>query len=321
MNRVRVRTPARLHFGLFGWGPHTARQFGGVGLMVDEPGLEVLVEPSRHWGASGPLAPRALAIARGVAERLRDDGREAGPVRITTLRAPEAHRGLGVGTQLSLAVARVLTELAGTHDVPVTDLARMTSRGRRSGIGIHGFAHGGLIVDGGRGTSLDVPTLLFHQACPRDWHVLIVVPESEPGLHGPDEIGAFESLPPLCPESSGRICRLVLLGLLPAVIENDLDAFGRALSEIQEVVGSAFAPVQGGRFANPHSGALVARMRALGLTGVGQSSWGPTLYGLSDRDERHREAIRSTLASEFGLPADRILWTHANDSGATCLID
>ena len=40
MTRCRLRTPSRLHFGLFGWGPEARRQFGGVGLMVDDPGLE-----------------------------------------------------------------------------------------------------------------------------------------------------------------------------------------------------------------------------------------------------------------------------------------
>ena len=120
MSRIRIITPSRLHFGLFGWGPDTPRQFGGVGLMVDDPGLEIIVEPSERWEATGPLADRALSLAHDVAERLAPEGHETGPMRIRIVRAPDAHVGLGVGTQLSLAVARALTALVGLPQSPST---------------------------------------------------------------------------------------------------------------------------------------------------------------------------------------------------------
>ena len=41
---LRILTPSRLHFGLLGWGPQAPRQFGGVGLMVERPGLEIVAE-------------------------------------------------------------------------------------------------------------------------------------------------------------------------------------------------------------------------------------------------------------------------------------
>ena len=45
-HRLYVRTPSRLHFGLLGWGPEVARQFGGIGLMIDSPGIELIAEPA-----------------------------------------------------------------------------------------------------------------------------------------------------------------------------------------------------------------------------------------------------------------------------------
>ncbi len=39
--RIRIRTASRLHFGLLGWGPEARRQFGGIGLMIDSPGIEL----------------------------------------------------------------------------------------------------------------------------------------------------------------------------------------------------------------------------------------------------------------------------------------
>jgi beta-RFAP synthase len=287
--------------------------------MVDDPGLEVLVERSSHWEASGPLGGRALGIAMEVGRYLETDGHPIGPLRLTTLHTPEAHVGLGVGTQLSLAVARGLTALAGRSDVPVETLARLTGRGRRSGIGIHGFGEGGLIVDGGRRAGQDVPTRLLRYAFPPEWSVLLVVPERATGLFGLEESQAFETIPPVAGGPTDRLCGLVLLGLLPALVESDLDRFGEALTEIQEVVGGTFSSVQGGRFASPKSESLVARMKALGLTGIGQSSWGPTLYALSRDDEDSRHLIRETLRLEYRLPEDRILWTRASTTGAECV--
>ncbi len=250
MTRVRVQTPSRLHFGLLGWGSHAARQFGGVGLMVEKPGVEIVVEPADHWVATGPLGERSLEVAMGIARRFEAQGVQIGPCRITNLSLPEAHVGLGVGTQLSLAVARALTELAGRHQQPVETLAQLTGRGRRSGIGIHGFAEGGLIVDAGRRRENDLPTKLMRLEFPRNWSILMIVPEQSSGMHGEEEIKAFRSLSSMPETLSDQLCRLLLLGLLPAVIETDLQSFGSSLKEIQQIVGKPFAP-GAGRVASP----------------------------------------------------------------------
>ena len=94
------------------------------------------------------------------------------PARISVQSAPEEHVGLGVGTQLSLAVARAVLELAGLPDPGPAELARLTGRGARSGIGLHGFQHGGLIVDGGRKREGAVPPLLARASFPDDWQIL-----------------------------------------------------------------------------------------------------------------------------------------------------
>ncbi|MCA1685055.1 MAG: beta-RFAP synthase [Planctomycetia bacterium] len=317
MTRVTVRTPSRLHFGLLGWGGNAPRQFGGVGLMVEAPGLELAVETAPRWEASGPLSERTLQIARDVASRLEKHGTSVNPVRLVNRNVPDAHVGLGVGTQLSLAVARALTELAGLRATPVSTLARLTGRGRRSGIGIHGFAEGGLIVDAGRRGDQDVPTRLVGIPFPREWWVLIVQPGQVQGLHGPEELKAFRTLPSMPERTSERLCRLVMLGLLPAVLEGDLKEFGVSLGEIQWIVGAAFAPVQGGCYRNPRVEMLSRSMNRLGLHGVGQSSWGPTLYGFSQGDPTERERHRRSLIREFEMQPEKLIWTNACNTGAT----
>ena len=318
MIRLRVQTPSRLHFGLLAWNPRSTRQFGGVGLMIEGPGLRLTAEPSSIWSADGPLADRALRVAGVVADRLEAEGPRPSPIRFRIERAAPEHVGLGTGTQLGLAVARAIAELSGRPGLPAATLASLSGRGLRSGIGLHGFDGGGLIVDGGRRAPVDAtpPPLLARLAFPPEWSVLVVVPEVGPGLHGPGEVRAFDQLPPFPEALTDRLCRLVLLGLLPAVLERDIDAFGEALAELQAQVGRGFAPAQGGIFGRPELGPIVEGLRDEGLKGVGQSSWGPTLYAFSPEPADRRSTILDRVRARFDLPPDAITWTSASPDGA-----
>ncbi len=316
MTRIRIQTPSRLHFGLLAWGPQSTRQFGGVGLMVEAPSLELSAECARQWHAEGPLAGRALEVATGIAARLSAAGVDPTPCQIRIEQAPAEHVGLGVGTQLSLAVTRALFAVAELPDPSIEELSALTGRGQRSGIGLHGFAHGGLIVDGGRRGPEAAPPLLCRVAFPADWAVLVVQPLGSLGLHGSDELRAFADLPPIADRVTERLCRLVLLGLLPAVQERDLESFGAALTELQQQVGQCFATAQGGIYARPELEAIVADLRAQGLHGVGQSSWGPTLYAFSTRPAAERQTILEQTQARFNLAADALFWTSASPAGS-----
>jgi predicted sugar kinase len=78
------------------------------------------------------------------------------------------------------------------------------------------------------------------------------------------------------------------MALLPALADADLGGCGRGLSEVQEITGRWFASVQGGTFAPGASGELVRRLGEWGASGVGQSSWGPAVYGIVEGDEAMR---------------------------------
>jgi beta-RFAP synthase len=315
-SRICIQTPSRLHFGLLAWGPDTPRQFGGVGLMIDAPGLILSAESAMDWSAEGPLAQRALEISARIAERLSAAGTRLKPCHLFVEHAPAEHVGLGVGTQISLAVASALFAASGLELPSLEEAAFLTGRGLRSGIGLHGFAHGGLIVDGGRRSPDAVPPLLARVAFPPDWAVLVVQPGGGAGLHGGAELRAFDSLPPIDDDVTDRLCRLVLLGLLPAVQEHDLASFGAALTELQQQVGQCFAAVQGGIYARTDLDSVVAALRAEGLHGVGQSSWGPTLYGFSTQPPDERAKLLQRIRSRFSLPPDALLWTTGSPAGS-----
>ena len=75
-------------------------------------------------------------------------------------------------------------------------------------------------------------------------------------------------------------------------------AFGKALTEIQTINGRWFAPAQGGTFAPGPSETIVRRMAEWGACGVGQSSWGPAVYGITSGEDaaaRLAEHVRALL--------------------------
>ncbi len=319
--RVRIRTPSRLHFGLLGWGPESRRQFGGLGLMIQEPSIEIRADPAERWQVEGPLAGRVEQLVVRLQDRLAAEGDVLRPARIRVLRAPSEHVGLGVGTQLSLAIASALTLKAGGVEPSVEELAQLTGRGSRSGIGIHGFQLGGMIVDGGRMKRTAIPPLVARHAFPEEWSILVIQPPGLHGLCGAEEVRAFAGLPPIPDRVTGRLCRIVLLDLIPAVLERDLSTFGAALTELQAHVGAIFAPAQGGSYTSLHASTIVDALKSSGFVGIGQSSWGPTLYAFSDRPAEEVASLSDRLRIRLRIDGCTLLVTRADNLGASRTVE
>ena len=283
MSAVRVEAPARLHLGMRAVAGDGARRFGGLGVSVSRPAVIVEAQPADELSVAGADAERALTFARRCSDEL---GIPAG-AQLRVVEAIPPHVGLGSGTKLALAVAQALAALHG-RAVDAPTLAGAVGRAARSAVGMWTFALGGLVVEGGvRGGAERPAPLLMRHALPDGWRIVLVVPNAEPGLSGVAEAQAFGRLVPSA-ERSAAIAQLVLTSLLPALVEHDLEEFGGALTRVQQLVGDAFAPVQGGRF-HPRAGALVDALLHGGAAGAGQSSWGPAVYGLVGSEAAGRE--------------------------------
>jgi beta-RFAP synthase len=175
--------------------------------------------------------------------------------------------------------------------------ARAVGRGRRSAIGTWTFALGGFIVEGGRRPgSPQLAPLLARYELPESWRCVVAVPDGGPGLSGEAEAAAFDQLPAPAEREVERVAHLVLMQLLPALVEGELESFGAALTDVQRLTGAWFAPQQGGVFAPGPSALLVRRMAEWGAAGVGQSSWGPSVYGLAGSVEASRELAARAAA-------------------------
>jgi beta-RFAP synthase len=213
-----------------------------------------------------------------------------------------AHAGLGSGTQIALAVAAALRRLHGLPLDPRGDAVRL-GRGARSGIGIGLFDAGGVVLDGGRGEREEPPPVIARLPFPEKWRVLLVLDPRRSGVHGADELDAFSALPLFHEEDAAHLCRLALMRALPALAEEDIAAFGAAITEIQACVGDHFAPAQGGRFASPTVAAALDLLAEAGASGYGQSSWGPTGFAFApdEAEARRLQARLAPLAERLGL--------------------
>jgi beta-RFAP synthase len=305
MPAVRVTTGSRLHFGLLSLSADAPRRFGGVGLMVDLPELVVTATSAPRWSFDGPLKERAAMFAARVLE-----GATTGPARVVVERAPPEHVGLGAGTQLALAVARAIS----SADFAAGELARRVDRGLRSALGVHGFERGGFLVDGGKRTA-DLAPLVSRADFPEAWRIVLARPAVPLGRHGDEERRAFADLSRGSPGTTDALCRLVLLGLLPALGELDVAAFGEALYEFNRRVGELFAPVQGGLYAGTEVAELVSWFRDRGVPGVGQSSWGPTVFAVVG-DAARAEHLAAELRKDHGAEGVDVIVTAARNRGA-----
>ena len=305
-----VEAYARLHFGVLDLRGSGGRWFGGIGAAVSAPSLRLSASAADVLTVEGEDADRAEAFARTFLAY----HHIARGARIRVHRSLPRHAGLGSGTQLALAIGRVLAELYRIEaDTP--SLARATGRAQRSAIGTWTFAAGGLVVEGGRrANSDDCGPLVARLPFPDSGRCVVVVPDGPPGMSGTDEAEAFARLPKPSERDVGHVSHLVLMALLPALVEGDLAPFGRALTEIQEVTGGWFAPAQGGTFAPGATRALVRRLAEWGAAGVGQSSWGPTVYGIVDGDEEAARLVER-VQGELG-PAGQVFAGPFRSEGA-----
>ena len=286
MKTVRIEAPARLHMGMFDVAGTLGRRFGGLGVAITRPAVILEASASKGFTAQGPDAERALAFARSY---LTATGLQGG-VHLQLEQAIPNHVGLGSGTKLALTVAQALATLYDQPDEPYL-LAQAVGRGKRSAVGLWTFAQGGFVVEGGRRPDENVPApLLLRYPMPADWFCVLVMPDHLAGLSGQAEILAFQQLAPTA-EQAARITHLVLMSLLPALVEHELTEFGAALTQLQKLVGECFSPVQAGHFTHPGSAELIEALLAWGAAGAGQSSWGPTVYGLVGDERQGRRLV------------------------------
>jgi beta-RFAP synthase len=321
MKSVVVTTGARLHFGLLGHGQPGRRQFGGIGVMIDRPGFVVRASPAPiDELVCGVWLERVVALlARLRAARASSAAVE--PLRIEIMHAPPSHAGLGSGTQLGMAVAKTLSVLAGEPDLSAEELARRAGRGQRSALGLHGFQHGGLLIEAGQHAPGEISPLVARVDFPTHWRFVLARPVGATGLSGADERNGFARLAPMPQTITDSLCRIALMEILPAAVEGDYAKAGASIGHFGRLVGEYFAPVQGGVFADERMRRLANVLEAREIHGFGQSSWGPTLFVLCPDLEFASQLILDLANDPAGADCEFTIAAPLNQGARVQVID
>lgn len=293
---VRITAPSRIHFGLLSLRSSEnhpdERRFGGAGVMVDQPNTEIVVCKAEKTTVSGPLSERVHRFIELWAESTGI----APAVDCRVLSNSPEHVGLGLGTQLGLSLAWALDSLYGREDIELEERALSVGRGNRSAVGTYGFRDGGLIIDAGKTRHQSLGELRERIELPEDWCLLLARPEGRVGLAGQDEVTAFDTLPSVSDELHTILRRELHDRLVPAARSGDFETFAESVYQYGYSAGECFSANQGGPFTSPDIAEFVDYCRDVGVPGVGQSSWGPTVFGWFP----HRAAAESFISNHLG---------------------
>ncbi len=318
---VSVDAAARLHLGFLDPSGSLGRRFGSIGLAIDGPVTQVEIGAADVDAvlAITPAARAELARATACLRHLREHSGRRAPLRLCLRQVLPPHAGLGSGTQLALAIGRAFARWHGL-DVNSATLASWLGRGLRSGVGIAGFDHGGLLVDGGPGADGRPAPLLSRVDLPVEWRVVLVQDARAQGLSGGDERKALVDLPPLSPSAAAEICHEVLMRLLPGAALGEFPAFAAGVTQVQRVLGEHFAPAQQGRvFTSAAVGRLVQWLGGnAGTTraAIGQSSWGPTGFAVLPSQASAEALLLAARAADVIDPALDVSIVAARNRGA-----
>ena len=100
-----------------------------------------------------------------------------------------------------------------------------------------------------------------------------------------------------------------------SLAEQDCQTFGEALYDFNRRVGELFAPVQGGIYSHPLVAEVVAFIRGRHVPGVGQSSWGPTVFAIV-ASEQEADELATAIRKRFDLSVAEVICTAACNNGA-----
>jgi beta-ribofuranosylaminobenzene 5'-phosphate synthase len=316
MSMIKVVSPSRLHLTLIDLNAELGRVDGGAGITLESPGMEVLASESDTIEVLGDSI--LTCKMRKAAEALLPVGRG---IKLHVKECLPDHVGLGSGTQAALSAATAVNRIYGIGK-SVRELAVAVGRGGTSGIGVAAFENGGIILDGGHkfkdkcafspSAASHVPPgpVIFRRDFP-DWPIVLAIPNTK-GAHDAEEVDIFKKYCPIPIAEVQEICHVILMQMLPALVEEDLESFGKAINHFQ-LAGFKRREVD----LQPRPVLDVMEyMRDNGASGSGISSFGPVVYGIvgsSEEGKKLQKEAQRMLDESIG---GEVLLTKAKNRGA-----
>ena len=149
-----------------------------------------------------------------------------------------------------------------------------------------GFLHGGLILDEGytQGVSVDAesrPLVAQSVRLADEWRIVLITPSQCQQVCGEHEAQVMAQLGSTANPQRAEMMALAKRALTLASAPHNFDSFVESLDQYMQLAASLFSPYQAGMYNGPEVAAAVELARSVGLRAVGQSSWGPTVFGFA----------------------------------------
>jgi beta-ribofuranosylaminobenzene 5'-phosphate synthase len=196
--------------------------------------------------------------------------------------------------------------------LPTRNIARIVGRGGTSGIGTAAFESGGFILDGGHSfgpsgekqefrpsaasTGVSPAPISARLPFPDDWHIVLAIPQSGQTIGGKREVDIFREYCPVSLDEVQQICHEVVMRLLPGVASHDLEPFASAVNALQTL---GFKRVELG-LQGPAVRALITDLREAGAACAGLSSFGPTIFAVTEGDPAGLAQTAKELLADGG---------------------
>jgi len=326
-----IKTPSRLHITLIDLNGSIGRIDGGVGLTTENPSF-ILQSEIQDSGIEINFENKFYD--KKIKDEYRDKIENAAKKMIKFLKIQNGykflvketyppHSGLGSGTQISLAVGKSILNL-NNMNMKSSQVAKIVGRGGTSGIGVIAFDYGGLIIDGGHkinekpdflpssASNASPAPLIARYDFPEEWKIIIAIPNVPAGASGSKEVNIFQSYCPIPLAEVQKLSHIMLMKMMPAIVEEDINSFGDSINQIQNV---GFKKIEL-QLQHPLVHDLIKNMDLAGACGVGMSSFGPTVYAFTDNNLKQISRSAKDTMKEIG---GKVVITKAQNNGANII--
>ena len=289
---VTVLTGYRAHLGFYRFNdpPYV---YGSLGVSLTKPRLSVSY--TLNEDSQGIIVKAQTEEAKDIIRRaatsinpeLRGEIKAAGFI--------EHHVGLGTRTRLVLSTLKAV-KVANSLNFNIDRKAYQLGVGRYSAVGLYTFLKGGFIADTGlHGGFNNPPQLLFRFETPPPWRILLVLPKGKRGMSEDSEKSVM--VKPLKHAHQSELYSAFLL-LIRSLVIKDFELFTSSLEKLQMLTGEYFSKYQDGIYCCELSEFIARYLKSKGLRGIGQSSWGPLIYGFMNSPSV-AEAVANKVKKEL----------------------
>jgi predicted sugar kinase len=322
---IEVNSPATFPLGLVKVGDQaTGLKSCLLGLTVQHPPIQLFAQThASQYLVSGPRADVAYDYGLHFLNHYRLNGQAEVEIEL----AIPSLVGLGSELLLGLSMAKALTWLHGwpaEKRQTLAYVAGLPPLAPHQALELWGFDQGGLLlIDLARPAAAELPAVIRRQEIEHTekeaWAFVFYFPDDTADLSETleaEQWAALEQAGPYLSEDTGQ---LLQNELWPAVEQDDINRFGRALLALQQWNEAALAQAGFPQQLSPAHQAVLELMADHGAVAWGKNLTGHSLYGLIKGGQPSRE-LRTILRHHVGFFGGRVMATITANQGARELI-